>query len=122
MPTIQTHVKGLEAARQVMKQNAEILAGTRGSLWDDETKAIQAAIEGNADPSYKKSPAKEMALKSAETWEHLVRIHKNKIYSTDYANLRQYCEDTRRQATLVEFSDVDIQEQINLFAEALSKS
>jgi hypothetical protein len=116
---ISTRSTGIEAARKFLYRSAKILRNETGVLYKAESAAIQRAIIRNADPSYKGSPAKTAALKSAETWEHRGRKHRNKIMSTAYANLRQYCADASRQAILVEMTESDKKEQIEICAREL---
>jgi hypothetical protein len=87
---IRIRTKGFQEARRFLKRSATILAGTQGRFYPQQTRIIKQAILANADSCYTNSPAKEIALKSCETWRHEGRKHINDIESTDYANYKQY--------------------------------
>jgi nicotinic acid phosphoribosyltransferase len=95
-----------------------VLAGTRGQFYPKQSRLIKKAIEQNADSSYTNSPAKDMALKSAETWRHEGKRHINDIESAEYANFRQYC--LPKTAILVEISDANSQEMLLAAVEELN--
>jgi len=88
--TVTMKITGFRDAQKTLKKNAEILEGTRGQFYSHQTKILKKVIDRSADPSYEKSPAKAMALKSTETWVHSGRQHTCNIMSTRYANYRQY--------------------------------
>jgi len=99
-----------------------VFAGTRGQFYPHQSAIIRDEILKNADPSYDKSPAKEIALQSTKEWKHFVRIHKLKIMSTDYANIRQYCEVSKKQAVLVEISENGQKQLLETAAEDLVRA
>ncbi len=110
---IQIKIKGFKEAQKFLKNSAAVLAGARGQFYPKQSKIIKKAIEQNADSSYQNSPAKEMALKSADSWEHTGKIHRNRIMSTDYANYRQYGCGGIKIAVLVEINEANQQEMMN---------
>lgn len=116
---ISIKLTGIKEARKYYKNAANILAGIQGQFYSHQTAIIQQEIEKNADSSYDHSLAKTIALRSAEEWEHFTRIHRNRIMSTDYANIRQYCENTSKQAILVKFSEAGQKRMLEQAAEDL---
>ena len=109
---IQMKVTGFKEAQRFLKNSAAVLEGTRGRFYPNQSKLIKKAIEQNADSSYQNSPAKEMVLKSAETWEHSGKLHTNNIMSTDYANYRQYGCGGIDIALLVDITEANQQEML----------
>ena len=120
--SIQIKVTGIKEAQKFLKNSAAILAGTRGQFYPKQSKIIKKAIEQNADSSYQNSPAKEIALQSADTWEHTGRKHINQIMSTDYANYRQYGCGGIKIALLIEITDANSQEMLEAAAQELSNA
>ena len=118
---IQVHVKGIKKAQKFLKNSAAVLAGTRGQFYPKQSIIIKKAINQNAHSSYQNSPAKELALQSAESWEHKGRKHTNSIESTDYANYRQYGCGRNKIALLVEITEANQQEMIEAAIKELNK-
>lgn len=117
---IQIKTKGFKEAQKFLKDSAAILAGTRGQFYPKQSKIIKKAIEQNADPSYQNSPAKEMAIKSADTWEHSGKTHRNRIMSTLYANYRQYGCGGLKITLLVDITESNQKEMLNAAIQELS--
>lgn len=112
--TIQVKATGFDQARKSLKNRADVLAGIRGQFFPHQSAIIKKAINQHADSCYDNSPAKEIALKSAETWEHSGRKHINNIESTDYAVFKQYRCGKAKYALLVEFTEADRQEMVSM--------
>ena len=76
--------------KKISQHMMEVLENKRGNVYPLLTQDMQEAIRRNADPCYASSPALTMAIESAEHWKHSEGRHLLDIYSTDYANYRQY--------------------------------
>lgn len=119
---INIHLKGYKETREYFQKSADILAGTRGQFYQRQSAIIKTAINENYDKSYANSPAKEIALQSADTWTHAGRNHQNNIYSTDYANYRQYGCGGIKIAILVKFTEADSQRMLAAAVDELGKA
>ena len=68
---------------------------------------MATAICQNAASVYAKSPARDAAIDSAQTWTHGGTLHVNQITSTDYANYKQYGCGGLKITTLVTVDESD---------------
>jgi hypothetical protein len=109
-------IKGLEKARRDMRHRAAAFRGQRGTLYPQLSTVMKAAIRDNADKSYRKSPAKDIAIKSADNWKHADPLHLLGIISTCYANFRQYGCGGLPIHKLVVVSDKEIKEMEQIFS------
>lgn len=119
---VNIQLKGYKEAREYFRKSADILAGTRGQFYQCQSAIIKTAINDNSDASYTNSPAKKMALQSAGTWTHVGRAHQNNIFSTAYANYRQYGCGGIKITILVQFTAADSQRMLAAAIDELGKA
>lgn len=112
--------KGFTEAAKRMELRADILRGKKGLLYNPQISGdMQDAINNNADPSYRGSPAKDIALKSAQTWQHMSNRHILRIVSLLFANYRQYGCGGVTIAALVKVLENDKKKMRRHFAQVL---
>jgi len=83
-------ITGTKEAIRHMQARSKAFKGETPSMYNGLSVEMRRAINQNSDSSYKKSPAKTLALESTKVWNHQKIWHRLKIMSTDYANYRQY--------------------------------
>lgn len=112
--------QGFTEAAKRMETRAKVLRAQQGTLYRPDVSGImQSAIDKNADKSYTNSPAKKIAEKSADSWQHSLERHLLRIMSTAYANYRQYGCGGLPITILVAVSEAERQQMRQRFADVL---
>lgn len=109
MITIEVEVEGMPDIEKTFQNFDDVVENRLGALYPHLTRDMRFAINTNADASYQGSPAKEIALQSAQNWVHKPQHHQLDIFSTDYANYRQYGCGGLKIAILVDTTETDLQ-------------
>jgi hypothetical protein len=121
--TVDRMTKGFDTAAKRLKERAQILQGTRGTLYrPDLTDEMQQAIDRNSDSSYASSPAKDVAKRSANNWQHSTKIHILNILAPTFANYRQYQCGGVPLAVLVEVGGYGRQQMRERFFKVLHEA